>query len=303
MRAKKLFASLVSSLLLLNHVNIMTAFAEVVLPEGAVKGLPERLAALDSEGRSVNSATGEYFFHVENMKYGETYSKEVQLMNLRDDEAYNIYFYVEPLFKNGEIDLEKGCQCTFYLDNKEFYKGDVNGKGNIDLSQTYYDTGRYNPGDSHVLRAEVVWNDIDVIQNVDNGHKLVDANGTHVLTGPNSSGYAEGEIEFKWIFFASVIPISGYEVTTAPASTTVNASDITTTTTAVSTTAGGSSLSTDESSQTVTTTVSKSIFNTPFTGYLAKEGKIWLISIGVISAMIVFLLVLIHKDRKKREKK
>ena len=304
MRTKKLLTALSSCLLLLSSLSYhMTAFAEVVLPEGAVKGLPERLAALDSEGRPVNSATGEYFFHVENMQYGVTYSKEVQLMNLRDDEAYNIYFYVEPLFKNGEIDLEKGCQCTFYLDGNEFYKGDVNGKGNIDLSQTYYDTGRYAPGDSHVLGAEVIWNDLDVIQNVDNGHKLVDVNGTHVLTGPNGSGYAEGEIEFKWIFFASVMPISGYKVTTPPASTNVNSGNVTTSKTAVSTTADGTSISTEESSQTVTTTSSRSIFKTPLTGYLAKDGKIWLILIGIISTMIAFLLVLIHKDRKKREKK
>lgn len=303
MRAKKLLTALSSCLLLLSSLSYpMTAFAEVVLPEGAVKGLPERLAALDSEGSPVNSATGEYFFHVENMQYGVTYSKEVQLMNLRDDEAYNIYFYVEPLFKNGEIDLEKGCQCTFYLDGNEFYKGDVNGKGNIDLSQTYYDTGRYNPGDSHVLRAEVIWNDLDVIQNVDNGHKLVDVNGTHVLTGPNGSGYAEGEIEFKWIFFASVMPISGYTVTTSPASTNVNSGNVTTSKTAVSTTADGTSISTEENSPTVTTTPI-SIFKTPLTGYLAKDGKIWLILIGIISTMIAFLLVLIHKDRKKREKK
>lgn len=297
MRAKRLFASLVSSLLLINSVNNMTAFAEVVLPEGAVKGLPEKLAALDSEGRAVNSATGEYFFHVEDMQYGETYSKEVQLMNLREDEAYNIYFYVEPLFKDGEIDLEKGCQCTFYLDGNEFYKGDVNGKGNIDLSQTYYNTGRYNPGDSHVLRAEVIWNDLDVIQNVDNGHKLVDVNGTHVLTGSDGSGYAEGEIEFKWIFFASVRPVDGGDVVIA---TTTND---TIEEAGIVTTATESSLS-----ETTTTAISsddtkKDFFKTPFTGYLGKDGKVWLVCIGIISAMIAFLLVLIHKDRKKHEKK
>lgn len=307
MIAKRLFATLASSLLLLNPVNTMTAFAEVVLPEGAVKGLPERLAALDSEGRPVNSATGEYFFHVENMRYGELYSKEVQLMNLREDESYNIYFYVEPLYKDGEIDLEKGCQCTFYLDGNEFYKGDVNGKGNIDLSQTYYDTGRYAPGDSHVLRAEVIWNDIDVIQNVDNGHKLVDVNGTHVLTGPDASGYAEGEIEFKWIFFASVYPLDGGD--TNVITTTVTDIDAATATTSTvsesSTIGGGTSISTSVPpvEEEVTTTKPKTFFKTPFTGYLAKEGKIWLICIGAVSAMIIGLLVLIYKDRKKRESK
>ena len=311
MSIKHMFAALSASLLLLNPVNTMTAFAEVVLPEGAVKGLPERLAALDSEGRPVNSATGEYFFHVENMQYGETYSKEVQLMNLREDETYNIYFYVEPLFKDGEIDLEKGCECTFYLDGNEFYKGDVNGKGNIDLSSVYYDTGRYAPGDSHVLRAEVIWNDIDVIQNVNNGHKLVDVNGTHVLTGPDGSGYAEGEIEFKWVFFASVIPLDGGDVTvtTTTPPEDVHASEVTTSTTSVASSVTGNDLSTDVSSMTVppdtTVTTSKSggLFKTPFTGYLAKDGKVWLISIGIIIAMIAVMLVLIHKDRKKREKK
>ena len=43
MRAKKIFATLVSSLLILNHVGITTAFAEVALPNGTVKGLPEKL--------------------------------------------------------------------------------------------------------------------------------------------------------------------------------------------------------------------------------------------------------------------
>lgn len=204
MRAKRIFASLVSSLLLLNPVNNMTAFAEVALPDGAVKGLPERLTAMDSDGNVVSSDTGEYFFHVENMHYGTTYTKDVQLMNLRDDKAYHIYFYVEPLFKNGEIDLEKGCECTFWLDGQEFYKGTVTGEGNFDLTKEVYDCGLYNPGDSHTLKCSVIWNDLDVLVGVDNGHRLIDINGEHVLVGSQDSGYVEGEIEFKWIFYAAV---------------------------------------------------------------------------------------------------
>lgn len=61
MIAKRLFATMVSSLLLFNTVS-MTAFAEVALPDGAVKGLPERLTAMDSDGNVVSSDTGEYFF-------------------------------------------------------------------------------------------------------------------------------------------------------------------------------------------------------------------------------------------------
>lgn len=203
MSAKKKFAALASSLLLFS-CNCLTAFAEAALPEGAVKGLPERLTAMDSDGNSVNSDTGEYFFHVENMSYGETYTKDVQLMNLRDDKAYHIYFYVEPLFKDGEIDLEKGCECTFWLDGQEFYKGTVTGEGNFDLTKEVYDCGLYNPGDSHTLKCSVIWNDLDVLVGVDNGHRLVDINGEHVLVGSKNSGYVEGEIEFKWIFYAAV---------------------------------------------------------------------------------------------------
>lgn len=198
----KSFLTALSGCLLLSCC-CLTAHAETELPDGAVKGLPERLSVLDSEGVSPN-AKGEYFFHVENMTFGETYTKKIQIMNLRDDKAYHIYFYVEPLFKNGEIDLEKGCECTFWLDGREFYKGDVTGHGNIDLTQEVYDCGLYNPGDSHTLKCSVIWNDLDVLVGVDNGHRLIDINGEHVLVGSDDNGYVEGEIEFKWVFYAAV---------------------------------------------------------------------------------------------------
>ena len=207
MRAKKLISALVGCLLLLTSVVTTTAFAEVALPDGAVKGLPERLTAMDSDGNVVSSDTGEYFFRVEDMSYGETYTKDVQLMNLRDDKSYHIYFYVEPLWKDGEIDLEEGCDCTFWLDGVEVYRGKVTGEpydGYIDLTQEVLDCGNYAPGDSHVLKCSVIWNDLDVLVGVDNGHRLVDIDGEHVLIGPDDEGYVEGEIEFKWIFYAAV---------------------------------------------------------------------------------------------------
>lgn len=205
MRAKKLLTALLSCLLFLSaNCCPMAVYAEVALPEGAVKGLPEKLTAMDSDGNVVSSSTGEYFFRVENMDYGVTYTKDVQLMNLRDDKAYHIYFYVEPLYKDGEIDLEKGCECTFWLDGQEFYKGTVTGDGNIDLTQQVYDCGLYQPGDSHTLKCSVIWNDLDVLVGADNGHRLVDINGEHVLVGSQESGYVQGEIEFKWIFYAVV---------------------------------------------------------------------------------------------------
>ena len=204
MNIKRIAAAFIGSLLFLFNCIGSTAFAEISLPDGAVKGLPERLAALDDEGNAVNSETGEYFFRVEDMEYGKTYTKNIQLMNLREDATYHIWFSTEPLFKAGEIDLEKGCECRFYMDGQEFYKGDVNGKGNIDLTAKAYDCGSYAPGESHTLRCEIIWNDIDVMTTVDNGNRLVDIDGEHVLVGPNGSGYAEGEIEFKWIFYAQL---------------------------------------------------------------------------------------------------
>ena len=181
------------------------AFADTPLPDGAVKGLPERLAALDDAGNAVNSATGEYFFHVEGMRLGETYTKNIQLINLCEDKTYHIFFCVEPLFKSGEIDLEQGCSCRFLLDGTQFYSGSVNGAGNIDLTQ-YYDLGRFEMGESHVLRCEITFHDLTATQSVDNGWRLVDKDGVHVLREGSGGGAIYGEIEFKWIFCARAIP-------------------------------------------------------------------------------------------------
>ena len=202
MNAKRILPAILGLLLLLFTIAPAT-FAETPLPDGAVKGLPERLAALDDEGNPVNSETGEYFFHVENMTPGMTYTKKIQLANLREDQGYHIFFCVEPLSKAGDIDLEAGCLCTFFLDDVQFYAGSVNGDGNIDLTQ-YYDCGSFAPGEMHVLRCEIVLSDINVNQNVDNGWTLVDRDGAHVLREPEGEGYAYGEIEFKWIFCARV---------------------------------------------------------------------------------------------------
>jgi len=203
MNVKLIFTVLLSFVILLS-CNVLTAFAEVELPEGAVKGLPEKISAMDSNGNSVSSETGEYFFHVENMTYGEVYTKYVQLMNLRDDAAYNIYFYVEPKFKTGEIDLEKECICNFYLDGEQFFKGTVTGKGNIDLTENIKDLGYYEPGDSHTLSCSVAWVGMDGDYYIDEGHRIVSNEGIVINRDKDGNRHVEGEIEFKWIFYASV---------------------------------------------------------------------------------------------------
>ena len=70
MSIKGIFTALICSLLLIVNCCMLNASAEVMLPDGAVKGLPERLTAMDSDGKPVNSETGEYFFHVEGIYIG-----------------------------------------------------------------------------------------------------------------------------------------------------------------------------------------------------------------------------------------
>ncbi|WP_295153566.1 hypothetical protein [uncultured Ruminococcus sp.] len=295
MNTKRIAVSLLGSLLIFFNCIGFSAFAETALPSGAVKGLPERLAALDDEGNAVNSETGEYFFHVEDMDYGRTYTKNIQLMNLREDATYHIYFYVEPLYKAGEIDLEKGCTCRFYLDGDEIYSGDVNGKGNIDLTTQHFDCGYYSPGETHTLRCEIVWNDLDVLKNVDNGWKLVDKDGIHTLVGPDGEGYVEGEIEFKWIFYAQIdepeTEDDSNDARTPPDTSSDDQEGTTSENNDGTYNGGGGSGNGTNSSDG---------FFPPYTGILMKDGRVWLISMGVIGVMIGVLLVMIkRKDRKK----
>lgn len=203
MKMVKLSAAVLSSVILI-LLSLTTAFADVKLPDGAVKGLPEKITAMDSSGRSVNSETGEYFFVVENMAFGEVYTKDVQLMNLCDKEAYNIYFSVEPLpeSKKGEIDLEEACVCSFYLDGEQFYKGSITGIGDIDLTQAAHDLGYYKPGDTHTLSCSIAWVNEPGEFFIDEGHKIIDKTGMWIMTPRSGDDKIDGEIEFKWRFFA-----------------------------------------------------------------------------------------------------
>ncbi len=278
MNVKKTIVSLLSSLLLSLNATGLTAFAETSLPDGAVKGLPERLAALDDEGNPVNSATGEYFFHVEDMEYGETYTKNIQLINLRDDASYHMYFYVEPLFKDGLIDLENWCECRFYLDDEEIYKGNVSGNGSRDLAAQHFDCGSYAPGESHTLRCEIIWNEFDVDIDVDNGWRLYDTDGEHIIIDSDGNAHIEGEVEFKWVFYAQTDPDES-----APDSRGDDSDD--------------SSRKDDGSSSS-----KGDDYFPPDTGGLLKDGKIWLASMGVLSLMIAVMLILIKNQNKDRKK-
>lgn len=201
-RIRRFFAASCCVLLLFgsNH----SALADVSLPEGTVEGLPQKLTVMDSEGNSVNSDTGEFFFSVENMAPFETYSKDVQVMNLREDKAYHIYFYTEPVNKSGKIDLEDECSAVITLDGNEVYNGKVTGKGNIDLTKTPIDLGLYEPGAQRSFNCSITWNGSDAGGFIDNGKRIVDAKGTTVVEEGGGDKRIYGEVTFRWIFYAVV---------------------------------------------------------------------------------------------------
>lgn len=174
------------------------------LPEGSVKGFPEALTVMDENGNSVSS-TGEYFFEVTDMQPNVTYTKKIQIINLRQDEAYHIYFYAQPLSRAGEIDLESNCTCVCLLDGQQVYEGLVTGDGDTDISVNPIDLGLYKPGDSATLSVEITWDGyIDGEYTVDYGSRLVDRNGTTIIREAGGTDYISGETEFKWIFYAVV---------------------------------------------------------------------------------------------------
>ena len=198
--AKKLIAILLTAVLLMS-MSVMTAYADE-LRAGTVAGLPEKLVVLDDNGNSV-SENGEYFFEVQDMTPGENYVKNIQIMNLREDASYHIYFNAQPMAKYGDIDLEEECVLTLYLDERVVYQGKVTGDGVPDVRDEPLDLGKYGPGESRVLRAEIVWNaTFSQGGSIDEGHRIYDFNGVKVVREKTGKTHIEGEVIFKWIFTA-----------------------------------------------------------------------------------------------------
>ena len=198
--AKKLIAILLAAVLLMS-MSVMTAYADE-LRAGTVAGLPEKLVVLDDNGNSV-SENGEYFFEVQDMTPGENYVKNIQIMNLREDASYHIYFNAQPMAKYGDIDLEEECVLTLYLDERVVYQGKVTGDGVPDVRDEPLDLGKYGPGESRVLRAEIVWNaTFSQGGAIDEGHRVYDFDGVKVVREKTGKTHIEGEVIFKWIFTA-----------------------------------------------------------------------------------------------------
>ncbi len=197
----RLIVAALCSTALLFHPGI-SATAEVVLPDGAVQGLPESMVVVDENGSSVNSQSGAYFFQVEDMEPGVIYHKTIQLMNLREDVSYHIYFYMEPLDASGEINLTDECTATLTLDGEQLYQGDVGGKNTV--SDTPLDLGEYEPGENRVMTCAVVWDQIDADRYIDNGIRVVGKDGEEVIQEPSGTTTITGEVTFQWVFYAVI---------------------------------------------------------------------------------------------------
>ena len=154
------------------------------LPDGAVKGLPRNLIVMDENGNSPND--GELYIEIENMIPHEVYTKDITVMNARDDAQYSIYLMATPNYDDGDIDLLGETRCRLWLDDILIYDGLVNGHGTPDISSSGVDLGGvYKSGESRNLHAEFVWN----------------ATGNEENDTDNSY---YGVVSFHWIFYAQI---------------------------------------------------------------------------------------------------
>lgn len=166
----------------------VSVFAEIKMPEGFVKGLPEDLIAMDENGYSPDPENGEIYVYIPDMAPGELYTKDISLMNLREDAEYRIYMTATPNYTKGNVDMLNETQCRLYLDNRLIYQGLVNGDGTPNMQQNGLDLGGlYKSGISRKLHAEFIWN--------------WSGKTTYDLEEKNSY---YGEVSFYWTFYAQV---------------------------------------------------------------------------------------------------
>jgi hypothetical protein len=204
LKFKKLCKSLASLSLafVLLASSLLSAFADTLLPEGAVAGLPEKLTITDNDGCAANSDTGAYYFVVDDMSMNEVYTKNISIMNLREDKAYHIYFYAEPISSSGEIELEEECDATFTYAGSTIYKGKVTGEGTPNLSEEPIDLGIFYPGQNRTLNCSIIWNGTSAGYDIDFGKRVIDSNGTTIVREPSGQTYIQGEVKFRWVFIA-----------------------------------------------------------------------------------------------------
>lgn len=162
-----------------------TAFAETVLPDGSVQGLPQNLFVFDENGYSPDPDNGELYIYIDNMIPNEIYTKDITLMNGRSDAVYSIYMTATPNYSDGNVDLLAETVCKLYLDDKLIYEGLVDGSGKPNMQSNGLDLGGVlKSGETRKLHAEFQW-----VTNMD---------------WDNSESSYYGVVSFHWTFFAAV---------------------------------------------------------------------------------------------------
>jgi len=252
------------------------------LPQGSVEGLPEKLVILDDSGQSV-SDNGDYFFLVEDMQPNVTYTKNIQIMNLREDKNYRITFSVQPVSSSGEIDLENECECVIFLDGSQIYSGKVTGEGTPDIRETPLDLGVYSPSRFRQMSVSVKWNGTSAGGFIDNGQRVVTNSGTKITRSMSGTTTINGETKFKYLFRAEVTDSDEPEPTS-------------------DTDSSDKKLTSSDTGQSVTSeTASESRSRTTITGFV-KTGEVFAIfTLIIVMAATLALIVLLIRKKKDRK--
>ena len=299
-RTYKIIPVLLAAFLLLGmSVNVFAAKLKV----GSVEGLPEKLVVLDDNGNSV-SEDGEYYFEVEGMNAGETYTKKIQIMNLREDASYAIWFNAQRLMKTGEIDLENECVCDIRMDGILVYYGKITGEGNPDIRNDALYLGTYHPGDSRVMTVNIRWDGTDKGGAIDNGARLVDSSGISVTRDRSGVRHIEGETIFKWIFTAAVKD-TDKDISDGPSEISEPDTQISTIGEESYSMSGGGGGGQDSAGQ--RSTVRRQPGSNPaqpgIIDFVQTGDTIIYITIAVVAMATLFLIILAVGKRKKQQKK
>lgn len=184
---KKLIAIMLS--LAISISSGISAFAADTqkLDNGSVKGLPEGIYIMDSDGNKA-SEDGSYYVDIQDMKPNVVYTKTISLQNLIDT-PYTLTMSASAVSKGGNLDLENNTNVRLFLDNELVYDGKVTGEGKTNMSvASPLNLGDLSSGESKELRAEFLW----------------DGGGLDKITGNEY----KGEVDFKWTFEATLKQVS-----------------------------------------------------------------------------------------------
>lgn len=157
------------------------------LDNGSVKGLPEGIYIMDSDGNKA-SEDGSYYVDIQDMKPNVVYTKTISLQNLIDT-PYTLTMSASAISKGGNLDLENNTNVKLFLDNELVYDGKVTGEGKTNMTvASPLNLGDLSSGQSKELRAEFLW----------------DGGGLDKITGNEY----KGEVDFKWTFEAALNQVS-----------------------------------------------------------------------------------------------